>query len=186
MQYKWPNLIAHDLVIVHPMASMSGYITYVKYTAGSNKGNTVQGDVFNDPFRLGKVDPNYTASTVVKDYAVATGTTFQNERLDWTPVVPGTVVVTSGTDKYYDDGKGNLIKNPTSVTRMPIVNQTNASGHLEGTPGRASVIIEGGTNGGVVIYGANDTTTDRPNPGVYLTTAIQGGEGVSVNVSYVY
>lgn len=76
-----PNLIAQDLVIVHPMTSMSGYITYVKYTAGSNKGATTQGTVFNDPFRLGNVDVNYTSAKVVE---TATGTEFTPA---WGPVV---------------------------------------------------------------------------------------------------
>ena len=49
-----PNLIAHDLVIVYPMSSMSGYINYIQYTAGTNKGGMAQGDVLNDPFKLGK------------------------------------------------------------------------------------------------------------------------------------
>lgn len=69
-----PNLIAFDLVIVQPMTSFSGYITYVQYTAGSNKGNTKQGDVLNDPFRLGKVDKDYTSDTVVESF-VGDGTT---------------------------------------------------------------------------------------------------------------
>ena len=80
-----PNLIASDLVIVHPMSSISGYITYVKYTAGSNKGETKQGDVFNDPFRLGKVDVNYTSAKVVE--TIAEGQT----ELAWGPVVEGSV-----------------------------------------------------------------------------------------------
>ena len=50
-----PNLIANDLVIVKPMAAMSGYIQYVQFVAGSNKGGVEQGEVFNDPFRLGKM-----------------------------------------------------------------------------------------------------------------------------------
>ena len=65
-----PNLIAHDLVLVHPMSSMSGYITYVKYTIGSNKGESRRGEVINDPFRLGKVDVNYTSSKVVENVDV--------------------------------------------------------------------------------------------------------------------
>lgn len=77
-----PTLIAHDLVIVNPMASFSGYITYVQYTAGTNKGQTKQGDVFNDPFRLGKVDVNYTGSAVVETVAAAGTVT-----LAWTPVI---------------------------------------------------------------------------------------------------
>lgn len=76
-----PNLIAHDLVIVHPMTSMSGYITYVKYTAGTTKGETAQGSLLNDPFRLKKPDVNYTGARVVE---VAAGTEFTPA---WGPVV---------------------------------------------------------------------------------------------------
>lgn len=66
-----PNLIANELVIVSPMSSMSGFITYVQYTAGTNKGQTNQGDVFNDPFKLGNVDVNYTAARVVESFTGA-------------------------------------------------------------------------------------------------------------------
>ena len=69
------------------MSSMSGYVTYLKYTAGSNKGETKQGDVFNSPFGLGKVDVNYTSSKVVEAIAKTT-----DGKIDfaWTPVA-GTV-----------------------------------------------------------------------------------------------
>lgn len=82
-----PTLIAHDLVIVNPMASFSGYITYVQYTAGTNKGQTKQGDVFNDPFRLGKVDKNYTGSAVVETIELASGEASKSVELAWTPVI---------------------------------------------------------------------------------------------------
>ena len=77
-----PNLIANDLVIVHPMASMSGVITYVNYVAGSNKGATKQGDVFNNPFRLGKVDPDYTSNRVVETVTLTNGA----GKLAWKPI----------------------------------------------------------------------------------------------------
>ena len=90
-----PTLIAHDLVIVNPMASFSGYITYVQYTAGTNKGETKQGDVFNDPFRLGThrdgksipLDRNYTGSAVVEPVELAFGEESKVVTLAWTPVV---------------------------------------------------------------------------------------------------
>ena len=82
-----PTLIAHDLVIVNPMASYSGYITYVQYTSGSNKGETRRGDVFNDPFRLGKVDKNFTGSAVVEPVTVPAGTASVTVDLTWTPVI---------------------------------------------------------------------------------------------------
>ena len=62
-----PNLIAHDLVIVHPMSSMSGYITYIEYQYASNKGQTKQGDLISNPFGFGTVDTDYTGSRVVEN-----------------------------------------------------------------------------------------------------------------------
>lgn len=96
-----PNLIANELVIVSPMSSMSGYVAYVQYTAGSNKGETHQGDVFNNPFKLGDVDVNYTAARVVESFTGANS----NVTASWFPVYDGpateakpriTSIVTSG------------------------------------------------------------------------------------------
>ena len=85
-----PNLIAYDLVIVYPMSSISGYINYIQYTAGSNKGDTAKGDVLNNPFRLGKVDTNYTSEKVVETVKVnAEG----KATVAWFPVVEGTLEV---------------------------------------------------------------------------------------------
>ena len=91
-----PNLIASDLVITYPMSSMTGYINYLQYTAGSNKGQTKQGDVFNDPFRLGKVDPDYTGAAVVD--TVPASTTELTPA--WTPVVKGAFTGDDGSTKY--------------------------------------------------------------------------------------
>lgn len=108
------NLIAHDLVLVHPMTSITGYISYVQYVAGTTKGDVNNGDVFNDPFKLGKVDPNYTSDKVVE--TVPTGKT--EITLAWTPVVEGAFtdekgdkhdvkIISGDTVKYADvaDGK---------------------------------------------------------------------------------
>lgn len=93
-----PNLIAFDLVIVQPMTSFSGYITYVQYTAGSNKGNTKKGDVLNDPFRLGKVDKDYTSDTVVESF-VGDGTA-KAFKVMWGPIVTTSVkVLVNGAEK---------------------------------------------------------------------------------------
>jgi hypothetical protein len=81
-----PNLIAMDLVIVQPMASISGFITYVKYTSGTTKGETTEGDVFNEPFKLGKVDANWTSSAVVEAVTVEDSEGLE-VTLAWTPVV---------------------------------------------------------------------------------------------------
>ena len=75
-----PNLIAFDLVMVHPMSSMAGYVNYIQYTAGSNKGTTERGEVLNSPFGLGKVDADYTSARVVE-------TLDTSKKLMWTPVL---------------------------------------------------------------------------------------------------
>lgn len=83
-----PSLIANDLVIVFPLKSRTGYIQYLQFAAGSEKGGVAQGDLFNDPFRLGQMTDervNYTAAKVVE--TIADGQT----ELSWGPVVEGSV-----------------------------------------------------------------------------------------------
>lgn len=79
-----PNLIASDLVIVHPMTSMAGYITYLQFVKGTDKGESKKGDLVADPFRLGKVDSNYTAARVVETFKGATEK--KDFQVSWTPV----------------------------------------------------------------------------------------------------
>jgi hypothetical protein len=61
------------------MSSISGYINYVEYTAGSTKGGTTQGRLLNNPFKLGDVDVDYTSERVVETLA-------EDLKLSWTPV----------------------------------------------------------------------------------------------------
>lgn len=63
---------------------MSGYITYIEYQYGSNKGGVKQNDLIANPFKFGGMDDNrvnYTGARVVE---VATGTEFAPA---WGPVV---------------------------------------------------------------------------------------------------
>ena len=80
-----PNLIAFDLVMVQPMSSITGYVNYLEYVAGSNKGETARDTLFNSPFRIGEVDANYTSYKVVE--TIAEGQT----ELAWGKVVPGSI-----------------------------------------------------------------------------------------------
>lgn len=64
-----PSLIANDLVIVYPLKSRTGYIQYLNFEAGSNKGGVKQGDLFNNVFALGEMTDsriNYTGADVVE------------------------------------------------------------------------------------------------------------------------
>lgn len=109
-----PNLIAPELVITKPMTSISGFITYLEYTVGTNKGASKIGDVLNSPFALGKVDPTYTSSLVVEDVEVgAEGAA----HLAWFPiftgrkdVLPAVVGGESGQEIEVVDAKTGAIK----------------------------------------------------------------------------
>lgn len=81
------------------MSSMSGYVTYIEYVAGTTKGETTQGDLFNSPFKLGNVDPNYTSNAVVE--AAVAATDFIPV---WTPVAKGafTTIVVNTVEVEYD------------------------------------------------------------------------------------
>ena len=78
-----PNLIAHDLVIVHPMSSMSGYITYIEYQYASNKGGTKQGDFISSFKGFGDVDADFTGGRVVETVKVDEN---GQATLAWAPV----------------------------------------------------------------------------------------------------
>lgn len=94
-----PNLIAHDLVIVHPMSSMSGYITYIEYQYASNKGATTQGTLISNPFKFGDVDADFTSSRVVETIAAdAEGNAPATFAAAWTPVLAKAFYVKDGKE----------------------------------------------------------------------------------------
>ena len=84
-----PSLISHDLVAVVPMSSMTGYVTYMQFVSGSNKGDVVIGDTFNSPFALGKaLQKDFTGSFVAEQVDL-TGLAKDTEKeitLAWNPV----------------------------------------------------------------------------------------------------
>ena len=68
----------------------------IEYVAGSKKGQTENGDLFNNPFKLGDVDANYTSQAVVETVAAA-----GNAVLAWTPVVKESFY-DEATKAYFD------------------------------------------------------------------------------------
>ena len=79
-----PNLILPELMMTQPMTSITGYITYLRYTAGINKGGVKTGDMFTSVYRLGEMTPeriNYTSDRIVEP--VTAGEEFAPA---WTPV----------------------------------------------------------------------------------------------------
>lgn len=111
-----PNLIAPDLVITYPMSSLAGYVTYLEYTAGSTKGNTKQGDVFNSVFGLGDVDPNYTSYKVITEKKINATANAYNATLNWLPVFPRTVDVIAGAVEGAGAAEFVDVPNPDGLT----------------------------------------------------------------------
>jgi len=106
-----PSLIAPDLVITQPMTSITGYVPYMKYTAGITKGETSYGTVFGDPWTIGepngaagRIDANYTGMNVVETagYADVDESTHKVITLAWTPVAEVAKVMkkASGADTW--------------------------------------------------------------------------------------
>lgn len=63
-----PSLIANDLVIVHPMTSISGSVAYLEYVATTKK-NGMEGEVLNGAFGLGQMSDGrvaYTSQIIVE------------------------------------------------------------------------------------------------------------------------
>lgn len=105
-----PNLIANDLVIVYPMKSRTGYIQYLQFVAGSNKGGVKQGDVFNDPFKLGKMSDervNYTSAFVPEEIELDEN---GEAVLSWAPVRDVKVVGVEGAKVEIVDAEKGRIK----------------------------------------------------------------------------
>lgn len=194
-----PNLIAPEIVLTHPMSSMSGYVNYLRFTAGVTKGNVEAGYVFNDPFHLGKVDPNYTSSRVVKNFTAAAGNK-DSFTMEWKPFIEGTLTITvtkDGTTKTYVDvagtqaGKGSLteVAATDSVTRRTVMVQPVAevSGlgepRFEGVESKVETVVTeaGGTAKEATAADAIDYAT-----GVITLTSLNIDDDAAVEVAYTY
>lgn len=180
------------------MSSMSGYVNYLRFTAGVTKGNVEAGYVFNDPFHLGKVDPNYTSSRVNKNFTAAAGGT-KSFTTQWKPLIEGTITVKvthEGTTRTFVDtagGKFTQVKDGDSVTRRTVMVQpvTEVSGlsepRFEGTEAKVETVVlqasgevETATTGATIDYGTGVITfgADADN--------MQVAEGDAVEIAYTY
>lgn len=86
-----PNLILPEIMLTQPMTSIAGYITYLRYTAGTTKGGVNEGDFFNGVYRMGEMTEDrtrYTSDNVNETHkATATEVAAHKFVLDWAPVL---------------------------------------------------------------------------------------------------
>lgn len=163
-----PNLIAHDLVLVQPLTSMSGYLSYLAFSYGSNKGSVEQGTIVNDPFRLGNYDQNYTSAKVITEAKAATSDAgVASGKLNWIPVVKAHAEFIVGAETILDGGDGKLYQG------------------REVAPG-ASVLPNGNVVPGEVITAGTEVGTIDYATGEYSFTATGIAAVTPVFANYIY
>ena len=98
------KLLLPDVMGTVAMNSRQQLIPYYKFIAENTKGETSKGDVISSAFvNKQGIDPNFTGR-VVRNEVVESST------LAYTPILPGSVTISDGTDKYYDNGAEDIIK----------------------------------------------------------------------------
>ena len=116
-----PNLITPDIVSTQALESKAGMVSYLRFTYGTNKGQTTAGTMFNNSLYTGRSDQYYSSREIVEE-VVTDGVNFE-----YVPILPGTVTVSlaDGTT-YTDDGQGNLI-NPATSTTVGTINYASGA-----------------------------------------------------------
>src|ERR1700746_1810437 len=102
------NLITPELVTVQPLEGPSGNVFFLDYVAGSTKGAITKGDKLWDS--RGGHGPNrdFASEQITAEQLTASGTGTTTATIAFTPIRPGTIVITNGNDTYIDDGNGNF------------------------------------------------------------------------------
>ena len=122
-----PNVIANDLVIVDPMSSMSGYVTYIEYQYASNKGQTKIGDKISNPWEFGDVHEDFTGARVVENVTAAGDYT-----LAWDKAVKGAfTVITVGGKVVEFDPRATYTDEEKATIATKDVKVVKASGDVQ-------------------------------------------------------
>jgi len=107
----FPNLIAQDLVSVQPMDGPVGLVFFFDLIYGSDKGSIAAGTPMFSSL-TGHPGDDFYSGPEIRDEAVGTGTgavALFAGTLAYTPVIPGTLVLTDGTQVVRDNGAGGLV-----------------------------------------------------------------------------
>ena len=143
-----PNLIANDLVIVHPMSSMSGYVTYIEYQYASNKGQTKIGDKISNPWEFGDVHEDFTGARVVENVTAAGDYT-----LAWDKAVKGAfTVITVGGKVVEFDPRATYTEEEKATIATKDVKVIKASGDVQYVDLNASGKVASLADGDRVAY----------------------------------
>lgn len=175
-----PNLIAFDLVSVQPISNRNGMINYIEYTYNSNKGTTVEGDVFTDAFNKHQSNPSFTLAAVNGEVQPKATAAAVSGKLSWKPVTPGSVTIKVGSVVITDDGAGVL--KGTGLASDGTINYT--TGEYNFTLSTADT-----TNAPVVNYSYNNEyvpAEDVPQIGIQLKSLPVVAKSRHLGVRFAY
>lgn len=151
-----PNLIANDLVIVHPMSSMSGYVTYIEYQYASNKGQTRVGNLISNPWEFGSqtdadgnpIHTDFTGARVVENVTAAGDYT-----LAWDKAVKDAfTVITVGGKVVEFDPRATYTEEEKATIATKDVKVIKASGDVQYVDLNASGKVASLADGDRVAY----------------------------------
>jgi len=138
----WPNLVSQELVSVQPMDGPVSMLFFLDFTAGTTKGNVTKGDALISA-RTGMREEAYDyASETVDLESLTGGANNINGTLSYTPIRPGSVVITytiSGvTYTATDNGVGTITGSGGTYTGT--VNYTTGVVGLTSVTGTTSAV----------------------------------------------
>ena len=96
-------------------------VYYLAYKYDTKKGEIVKGDVLNSVNKYWVAASKVEAASKFASSEIALETigavlALGTYRFEFTPIIPGTIKITDGTDKYTDDGEGNVSDGTTTGT----------------------------------------------------------------------
>ncbi len=102
----FPSLIAHEIASTQPMPGPTSQVFFQKFIYNTTKGSAIAGqDIIENP------NEDYASELIdVENLGIGDGATDNfTGNLAFTPVRPGTVSISDGTEVVTDDGNGLMI-----------------------------------------------------------------------------
>jgi len=155
--------ILDEVVSVQPLPQRSGRVHYLDVVTESAKGDIPMSRRIFEALSGFYGDDNFTSYTVRNEPAGAAGAAaYPTIQLGYTPIIPGTFVLTDGTQRITDDRNGRL-KGDIAAGAPPI----NTINYLTGA---VNALFAANTTGPVVAtYQYNiEAATQLPEAGIVL------------------
>jgi len=161
------NLISPELVAVQPLQGPSGQVFYMDYVVGQDKGTSKKGDKVWDARAGHGPSRDYSSEKVPSEQLAvqASGTLTYSGNLAYTPIRPGTVVISVGSEVFADDANGNIVANSGG---------TLTSGTINYQSGAISLVFVSVTTGNAIAityYWNSEGSSNLPQINFQITSS---------------